>query len=83
MTDHQRVFGPRAGWDSATVGIGGPPLWTEQGEVQHVVFGCATLFVDDELWIYYGWRGSGNRTSELFDGQSNGLFKKRISESFA
>jgi predicted GH43/DUF377 family glycosyl hydrolase len=30
-TDHRRVFGPRAGWESFKVGISGPPLWTEHG----------------------------------------------------
>jgi predicted GH43/DUF377 family glycosyl hydrolase len=100
--DHQRVFGPRAGWEASKVGISGPPLKTEQGwllvyhgvddrlvyrqgvalldleeptrvlsrpashvleprepwelvgDVPNVVFSCATLQVDDELWIYYG-----------------------------
>jgi len=101
-TDHQRVFGPRPGWDSLKVGISGPPLktgrgwllvyhgvddaltyrqgvalldlsdptrilsrpseycleprepWEHLGDVPHVVFSCATLEVNDELWIYYG-----------------------------
>jgi predicted GH43/DUF377 family glycosyl hydrolase len=30
-TDHQRVFGPRPGWESWKVGISGPPLKTEKG----------------------------------------------------
>ncbi|MBN1640079.1 MAG: glycosidase [Anaerolineae bacterium] len=29
--DHQRVFGPRPGWDSSKVGISGPPLRTPEG----------------------------------------------------
>jgi predicted GH43/DUF377 family glycosyl hydrolase len=28
--------------------------WEHVGDVPHVVFSCATLRVDDELWIYYG-----------------------------
>ena len=30
-SDHQRVFGPRPGWESVKVGLSGPPLKTEQG----------------------------------------------------
>lgn len=30
-SDHQRVFGPRAGWESLKVGISGPPLRIDQG----------------------------------------------------
>jgi predicted GH43/DUF377 family glycosyl hydrolase len=30
-TDHQRVFGPRPGWESWKVGISGPPLKTKRG----------------------------------------------------
>lgn len=28
--------------------------WELVGDVPNVVFSCATLQVDDELWIYYG-----------------------------
>jgi predicted GH43/DUF377 family glycosyl hydrolase len=28
--------------------------WELAGDVPDVVFSCATLQVDDELWIYYG-----------------------------
>jgi predicted GH43/DUF377 family glycosyl hydrolase len=30
-TDHQAVFGPRAGWESRKVGLSGPPLKTDEG----------------------------------------------------
>ena len=47
-TDHQRVFGPRPGWESRKVGISGPPLKTSSGWLL-VYHG-----VDDELYYRQG-----------------------------
>ncbi len=47
-TDHQRVFGPRTGWESLKVGISGPPLETEEGWLL-VYHG-----VDDDLYYRQG-----------------------------
>jgi len=55
-TDHQRVFGPRAGWESLKVGISGPPIRIPEGwllvyhgvdEALYYRQGVALLDLDD------------------------------------
>ena len=47
-TDHQRVFGPRSGWESVKVGISGPAIETDKGWLL-VYHG-----VDEELYYRQG-----------------------------
>jgi predicted GH43/DUF377 family glycosyl hydrolase len=47
-TDHQRVFGPRPGWESGKVGLSGPPLKTDDGWL--IVYHG----VDDEMYYRQG-----------------------------
>lgn len=47
-TDHQRVFGPRPGWESSKVGLSGPPLKTGDGWL--IVYHG----VDDEMYYRQG-----------------------------